>query len=53
MAPLNAALAVFAERVRSRTGGLADLKFGAQIVDVLAAAHASVPLNRPISLARG
>jgi len=53
VAPLNAALAVFAERVRSKTGGLADLKLGAQIVDVLAAAHDSVRLNRPVSLARG
>ena len=53
VAPLNAALAVFAERVRSKTGGLADLELGAQIVDVLAAAHESVLLNRPVSLARG
>lgn len=49
--PLNAALEVFAHRIRHNTGGIGDLEGGVLVVEICAAAHESIDLAAPVTIA--
>jgi predicted dehydrogenase len=50
--PLDAALGIFADRIRRNTGGIEDLEQGVLVVEICTAAHESVASSAPVSIAR-
>jgi len=49
--PLDAALQMFADRVRRNSDGIGDLEQGVLVVDICAAAHEAADLAAPVSIA--
>jgi predicted dehydrogenase len=50
MSPLDAALAVFAHRVRQKSVGIEDLERGVLVVDICAAVHEAVARGVPVPI---